>query len=217
MVFALLASTRALAADVAIPGTYVDTFSYRWYIEGRLGLPVQKSYGFTGLGVPATYRPDTGWFGAVAAGVQFHPNWRAELAFSYTTGKDGNVRLLGINIPHRGRVNVYSFGVNGYYVFDVSPWFQPFVGAGLGFATYDVNRLGAVGGVFVINGSRTTPVLSLHAGVDVPVTEQVTLTARYTMAHTGSMTFPSVPAGIPMTRNAATDHIFSGGVRVYFN
>lgn len=108
--------------------------------------------------------------------------------------------------------------LNGYYVFsNLSPRVQPFLGAGVGVATYDVNRLGAVGGAFVIDDSDTTIALALHAGVDVPVTRSVVLTARYSLAYTGSMSFNSVPPGSTTTRDATFDHIFSGGIRVYFN
>jgi hypothetical protein len=80
-----------------------------------------------------------------------------------------------------------------------------------------VNNLGAVGGTFVINDSRTTAGFLLHAGFDIPIGRQFALTARYSLAYTGSMTFASVPAGNATTRGATYDNLFTGGLRYYLN
>jgi len=211
---------HALAADLPLkaPPPVANAWGYHWYLEGRLGAPLPKDYDINigGLGA-ATYRPSSGFHGAGDLGIQFDRHWRAELEVTGTTARDGSVTLGGVNIPHRGTTNVYTVEVNGLYSFDVGPWFRPFVGAGVGFANYNVNNLGAVGGTFVINDSKTTYVLGLHAGFDVPITQSFLFTARYTLADTGGMTFNSVPAGNPTTRSSTIDNILTAGFRFYFN
>ena len=219
----LLVSVPAGAADVMAPKAgFVEASSYRWYLELRAGAPIQQDYDVVvGGGIGAgEYRPATGWHAAIAGGVQFSPNWRAELHVSYSNGQDGDLRLTagGAPIPHSGNVNVYTISVDGIYTFTtLSPHFQPFIGAGVGVAIYELRNHGAVGGAFVSHGSDTTPVLGLHLGVDVPLGRVVTATARYTLAHTGSLSFNSIPAGIVTTRGSTIDHIFSAGLRVFLN
>jgi opacity protein-like surface antigen len=224
LALAAAAATPTFAADlptkgpaVAAPATVVAN---RWYIEGRLGFPLRQDYDINiggGIG-SGTYEPDTGWFGAVAVGVQWHPNWRAELAFSYATGSDGDVTLAGVVLPHRGDVSVYTFMLNGYYVFtNWGPAFQPFLGAGLGVALFDVNRLGAVGGGFVADGTDTTVAAALHVGADYFLTRSLALTGRYTLGYSGEVSVGSSPAGITTTRDGTFDHIFSAGFRWYLN
>jgi opacity protein-like surface antigen len=149
--------------------------------------------------------------------MQWHPNWRAELAFSYATGSDGDVTIAGAVLPHRGDVSIYTFMLNGYYV--VTNWgaFQPFVGAGLGLAIFEVDRLGAVGGAFVADDSDTTVAAALHLGADYFVTPQLALTGRYSLAYSGEVSFGSNPPGFNTSRDGTFDHIFSAGFRWYLN
>ncbi len=218
---AVLCADSALAADMVVkaqPAAAPIATVGRWYIEARLGFPFRKNYNIDIVAIgPGTYRPDSGFHGAFDVGYAFTPNWRAEIEATWTQGKNGNVVLGAANLPHTGKTDVYTFNVNGFYTFIMHPMFQPFVGAGIGIASYKVNNLGAVGGGFVINDSQTTLLLALHAGVDIPISQRFALTGRYTLAHTGDMTFASVPAGNATTRKSTFDSVLSGGLRFYLN
>lgn len=214
--FALIAIKSAAAADLPVkaPVLKAAPVEGRWYIEARLGGPLLKSYDVTVTGLGAgTYKPSSGFGAAFDVGYEFNRNWRAEFEFSWFQGKDGTAFALA----HAGKTDVYSFAANGFYTFDFNPTFRPYVGAGIGVANYKVNNLGAVGGAFVINDTQTSFVWGLHAGLDVVLTKTITLTGRYTLAHTGSMTFASVPAGSNTTRNSAYDSVITGGLRFYLN
>ena len=214
----------AVAADLPVKAPVYKApaatpFAHRWYVEGRLGGPLNKSYDVDiggGIG-PATHKPDSGFHAAADVGIVFTPNWRAELEFTWTEGRDGEVILGGATLPHSGKTTVYTVAVNGFYTFNFNLPVHPFVGAGIGIAKYNVSNLGAVGGAFVLDDSQTSAVLALHAGIDLPITQSLTLTGRYTFAHTGSMTFASVPAGSATTRSATNDNVFTAGLRYYLN
>lgn len=215
-----LGTSSVLAADLPVKAVapVMQTFEQRWYVEGRLGVPLPVTYDITSGGASGVYEPSYGWNVAFAVGTQFAPNWRADIGFAFTRGGEGEVRAGGAVIPHDGAVNVYSIMLNGYYVFtNFGPRFQPFIGAGIGAAVYDVKRLGAVGSPVVVDDTDTTLALALHLGVDVPLTRQVSLTTRYTLGHTGNMSYDSSPPGITSTRDAAFDHILSAGLRLYLN
>jgi len=220
---ALLAGNPAMAAEMAVKAATAAAnapvpFALRWYVEGRLGGPLIKTYDIDigGIGA-ATYKASDGFHGAADIGIAFTPNWRVEVEFTWTRGRDGNVVIDTLDFPHTGRTDVQTFNVNGFYTFDLPLPVKPYIGAGVGRARYKVNNLGAVGGTFVIDDSDSTTVYAFHAGIDVPITRSLVLTGRYSYAHTGAMTFESEPAGNPTTRRATWDNVFSGGLRVYLN
>ena len=148
----------------------------------------------------------------IAVGKHFTPNWRAEVFFFYGRGSDGSVTFAGVPFPQSGDASVLSAGVNVFYTFNWGYWFKPYVGAGVGVAHYDVNRIGFPGGAFAIDDSDTAIIGLLHAGLDFPLTPQLTATARYTAAFIPELQFGSVPPGT--TRNVEahiSSIIFLGG------
>ncbi|MGE0563621.1 MAG: outer membrane protein [Pseudolabrys sp.] len=218
-----LCISPAAAADLPVKAPVYSapapaTFANRWYVEARVGGPLKKNYDINTLGLGAgTYKPSSGLHGAFDIGVEFTPNWRAELELTWTRGKDGSAVFGATTFPHTGSTNVYTIGVNGFYVFNFNPTIRPYVGAGVGIARYSVNNLGAVGGTFVIDDSDTAVTGALHLGVDFMVTPSVAITGRYTFAYTGSLSFASNPTGSTTSRGSETDNVFSGGLRVYLN
>jgi len=209
-------SGSALAADLmpvkAPPAPVV--VQNTWYIEGLVGVPLTRDYEVTIGGVPARYEPDRGFYGSIAVGRQFHPNWRADIAFTWAHGEKGNVNI--VPGPRTGDIDVYGVAANVYYTFAWTHWIKPFVGAGVGFASFKVRNLGLVGGAFVINDSDSSIAGLLHAGLDVPVAANLTLTARYTAAFTEDLSFASVPPGNTATRKSTVDHIIAFGGRYAF-
>ena len=201
---------KAVIAPAAAPG-------YSWYIEGLVGIPLQKDYDINLGGAGGVYEPDTGFYAQVAVGRYFAPNWRGEIYFAWARAKDGSVTFNGGGtFPQSGRTDVYSAGVNLFYTWAWTQWLKPYVGAGVGFAHFDVQRVGFPGGAFVIDGSDTTIVGLLHAGLDIPMSQQFTLTGRYTAAFTPEVSFGSIPAGVTRTRDSTIDHLFSVGGRWNF-
>lgn len=217
---AALAASPSFAADLPTKAPVMvapaPVAEPRWYLEGRFGFPLRQNYDVTVTPVgTGTYEPDSGWYGALAAGLQWHPNWRAELTLSYATGSDG----VAFGLAHSGRVNIWTIALNGYYVFtNWGPIFQPFVGVGIGVAMFDVDGLGATAGAFSANGSDSTLAAALHLGADYYLTRSIALTGRYTLAYTGDISVSNSPAGFgTSSRDATFDHIFSAGFRFYLN
>ncbi len=156
---------RAIAAPVA--------YNYTWYVEAAVGIPLQKDYDIN-LGTSGgQYEPDTGFYGHLALGRQFTPNWRGEVYFAWARAKDGSVTFNGGGtFPQSGKTDVYSFGANIFYGWVWTQSIRPFVGAGVGMAHFNVQNVGFPGGTFVIDDSDTTIVGLLHAGLDIPLTQQ---------------------------------------------
>jgi opacity protein-like surface antigen len=208
-------SGTAFAADMPVKARPVvePVYQYNWYIEGTLAIPLRRDYDFTSTGLPSgTYKPDIGLAGMIAVGMHFAPNWRAEVFFFGGRGSDGSVRFAAGTFPQSGDATVLAAGVNAYYTFNWGYWIKPYVGAGVGFAHYDVNRIGFPGGAFFIDDSDTAFIGLLHAGLDIPLTTQFTGTVRYTAAFIPDLKFGSVPAGV--TRNVeghVSSIIFLGG------
>jgi opacity protein-like surface antigen len=213
-------SGTAFAADMPVKARPVvePVYQHNWYIEGTLAIPLRRDYDFTTAGQPAgTYKPDLGIAGQIAVGKHFTPNWRAEVYFFYGHGSDGSVTIAGGTFPQTGDASVLSAGVNVYYTFNWAHWIKPYVGAGVGVAHYDVNRIGfAGGGGFVIDDSDTTIIGLLHVGLDIPLTPQFTGTVRYTAAFIPELNFGSVPAGFTRNVDSHVSSIFFVGGRYSF-
>jgi opacity protein-like surface antigen len=211
-------SAAASAADfprgpIAAPVAY----TYSWYLEGVAGIPLKQEYDVNIGTSGGTYEPDTGFYGSIALGRQFTPNWRGEIYFAWARAKDGAITFNGGGtFPQTGKTDVYSFGANLFYGWVWTQFVRPFVGAGVGFAHFDVQRIGFPGSAVVIDDTDTTIVGLLHAGLDFPLTQNFILTSRYTAAFTPEVSFSSVPAGITRTREATIDHLFSFGARWFF-
>jgi opacity protein-like surface antigen len=212
-------SGAAFAADMPVKARPVvePVYQYSWYVEGAVAIPLHRDYDFTTTGQPAgTYKPDIGIAGQIAVGTHFAPNWRGEVFFFYGHGKDGSVTFAGVPFPQTGNASVFSVGVNVFYTFNWAHWIKPYVGAGVGVAHYDVNRIGFPGGAFAIDDSDTTVIGLLHVGLDLPLTSQLTATARYTAAFIPDLSFGSVPPGVTRNVEAHISSIFFFGGRYSF-
>lgn len=212
-------SGAAFAADMPVKARPVaePIYQHSWYIEGTFAIPLHRDYDFTSTGLPSgTYKPDIGFAGMLAVGKHFAPNWRAEVYFFYGRGSDGSVSFAGASFPQSGHATVLSAGANVYYTVHWTHWVKPYLGAGVGVAHYDVNRIGFPGGAFAIDDSDTTFIGLLHAGLDFPLTPQITATARYTAAFIPELKFDSVPPGVTRNVEAHVSSIFFFGGRYSF-
>jgi opacity protein-like surface antigen len=200
----------AAAADMPVKAPAATTFEQRWYVESRLALGVLPRYSIntTGLG-DGTYAPGHGFNIAFDVGMYLTRNWRAELELAWANVGDGTA----YGIAHSGHANILTLLGNVLYSIDVAPWVRPYVGAGVGLVNVQVNRIGAVGGAFVIDGNDTAFAAALHAGLDFPVWQRLTITGRYTALWTSSASFGSIPAGVTVTKKSSIDNIFSVGLR----
>ncbi len=202
----------AVAADMAVkapPDT--TTFEQRWYVESRLAVGIIPTYHVTTTGLgDGTYAPQHAFNVAGDVGMYLTRNLRAEVEVAW----GGISKGTAYGFVHAGNARMLTVLGNLLYAFDAPwPWVRPYVGGGLGFVNTQINRLGAVGGAFVIDGSDTTFAAALHAGLDFPVWQRLMITSRYTALWTGEQSFGSIPAVVTMTKKSSVDSIISLGLR----
>lgn len=199
-------------------------YGWQWYVELLAGGPLPNDYdsvltGTTALG-PVEYDPDMG-FGVVGlVGVQFDPNWRADISISYATAGDGIATGPAIagGAPHSGDVDAYTFLANVYYEFTqftdlpITPW----IGVGIGFTSFDYDNLGAIGGAFTINDSDTAFTGALHVGFDWELTPAVDLVGRYALILNDDHTVTGTDGTI-ISADSTVDNALYGGIRIKFN
>jgi outer membrane protein W len=86
---------------------------------------------------------DAGYGVAATWGYVFNPNVRGELNLSYSEQDIDIVRRSGgpviLIFEEPGAVTAWTLGATGYYDFVTTGTFRPYVGAGIGIASLDVN------------------------------------------------------------------------------
>ena len=196
-------------------------YGWQWYVELVAGGPLPNDYDVVLSGGPnaaAVYDPDSGFGIAAALGVYLNEDWRAEIAYTYATAGDGSLSGFG---AHVGDVDAHTVLFNAYYEFDelagipLTPW----VGAGLGFITYDYSGLGlspALGGTFVINDSDTAFAGALHVGFDYAITENLDLTARYTALFVGDHDVIASNGTTLVSVDGTVENALFGGIKYKF-
>lgn len=95
------------------------------------------------------------------------------------TGNDGD---LGVNVADlvadgRGDIDVSSFYINGYYDFDNTTDFTPYIGIGIGQADIDITY--APSGVSIIDDSESGFIYQLIVGVAYSINDQLSLFGNY--------------------------------------
>jgi len=111
----------AVAAVTTLAAGAASAQDANWYVQGNAG----GTFGSRLDGTPDR-KGDTGWAVSGAAGREFSNNLRAEAEAVYLSADNKHA------IP--GKTSTLGGFVNGYYDFNRGGEWQPFVGAGVGFA-----------------------------------------------------------------------------------
>lgn len=185
-----------------------------WYLElqGGSWLGDDPSINIPGV-ANGKYDADDVFTIMAAVGAPIAHNWRAEFNFSVTSGGDGNY----FNLPHSGSFEVYTLIGNAIYDFDMGAPIVPFIGLGAGVAIADVNNLGAVGGAFTTNDTDAAFIVNGLVGFNVPITETIALTARYTLGWMDSMSFRNTNGNPNSSQSDQFVHAATGGIRINLN
>ena len=188
------------------------------YFEAHLGAPVFRDYDFTFDlgGPPGTYDPKEKFFINGAFGGYFRNNMRADVSVTYAYGNNGLVTFPGFTVPHMGSISATTILGNVYYEFPaMAANIYPFVGAGAGATIFNYNNLGGPG--FQYNDSDAAVTLAAHLGADIPLTEHIDLTGRYSLTWTGEHSVSATTVGpVPITIDGHVNNIFMLGFRVKF-
>lgn len=188
------------------------------YAEVHFGAPVFRDYDFTFDlgGPPGSYDPEEKFFINGAIGGYFRNNMRGDISITYAYGNNGAVTFPGFVVPHTGSISATTILGNIYYEFpammgNAHPW----IGAGAGVTIFNYNNLGGPG--FQYNDSDTAGTVAAHLGVDVPLTEHIDVTGRYSLTWTGEHSVAATTVGpVPITVESQFNNIFMIGLRLKF-
>lgn len=180
-----------------------------WYIEGRIGGPLNKDADSTIVSpnVPANNGPletesHDGYGFAVAVGKFLNDRTRVEVEYSRTRAEDltidytrfapANV-FFGRILDANGNVSLDMF--LGNLLFTVAELnvlghrVRPFVGAGAGLVHIKVNDVAPPLSRFAADDEDTVFAGALHVGVDVPVAQNIDFTLRYSPTYIADSSF----------------------------
>ncbi len=124
----------------------------------------------------------------VAVGTHITPETRAELAVGYLTGSiSGDGTVDGFNMSEKLKHQTYSFMLNGYYDFNNSSAFTPYLMGGLGYAHSKHTLTMSVPNNTSLNkkasGHKGGFQYQLGLGVDVKAADNVKLGLGYRFRH----------------------------------
>jgi len=146
-----------------------------FYISGNIGGHKTEDSDVDGGGINTSMETDKGFAGLVGLGYDFGKNFRVEAEGGYRGTGDVD-SVSGLN--GSGDVDAYSAIANVFYDFNIGGGIQPYFGGGLGMTQVSLNSASPFGGQS-INGDDWGLALQAGAGLAIPLTNRLKLTADY--------------------------------------
>jgi opacity protein-like surface antigen len=131
-----------LACSIIICFT-TTAYSEGMYVGGSLGTANLSDTNVSSGSELMTLESDMGWVGALAWGYKFRNKFRAEGELAYQKNDASTITYTHLNVD--GDVTRMSIMANGYYDFENTSRFTPFVMAGIGGAKVEANDLNVPG------------------------------------------------------------------------
>lgn len=191
---AVLCAMPALAAEITGP-----------YVSGHLGLAMPRTATATAAtapGVSLDFDYDTGLALDLALGYRFGAaRLEGEIAYQKSDFNDVTVTVAGVGsaslkdagVPFSGDTTATSFLLNGYYDFQNSSAFTPYLTAGLGLArvkaSFSLPSVPASG-----SDSDTVFAYQIGAGCEYAINQTVSIDARYRYFATSDPSFGTLDA-----------------------
>ena len=179
------------------------------------GFYVGASGGFNNLN-------DSSLESVVNLDVQYGPGFSFGGIFGYDFGivrvdteinyRKNDIDQIGISAD--GSTSALSFMVNGYFDIPTHMVLQPYLGAGLGFATVSINEAIVPGVAPVADDSDSVFAYQLSAGIGFELSQKTTLSFGYRYFATGDPEMQDV-SGIAFSTEYQS-HEFNIGVRFLF-
>jgi len=180
------------------------------YVGGNIGLALASDSDITISDEPGI-RPclelDAGLNLAAVLGYGFG-DMRLEGEIGWQKNDADKVTLAGDEAKVGGDISILSFLLNGYYDFNNSTAFTPFVSGGIGFAKLDADLQSAAAEVY-ISEDDTVFAYQIGIGIAYAVSETVAIDAKYRFFGTADPEFGTVEAEVQ-------SHNFMLGIRVGF-
>ncbi|MCK9275606.1 MAG: outer membrane beta-barrel protein [Syntrophales bacterium] len=156
-----------------------SVFAGSAYITPQIAISMLEDATLSEPGVAFTVDAefDTGYGVGLAAGYDFGA-YRVEGEIDYKAHDIESFSALGVGISGTGEISALSVFVNGYIDFENNTVFTPYLGAGIGFSTIDVDNAQA-GGIVMGSEDDTVFAYQLMAGFSYAFTESMALDLSY--------------------------------------
>lgn len=162
MVASLFIAQTAKAADELGDKVY-------FVLGAGFNLPLNSSIDSTSSNETADW--DTGWSSKAAIGYKFDNSWRSELEGAYRENANGKDKA--------GDVEVWSLMGNLVYDFDVHEEWTPYLGAGIGAAWVDADKVSPAGAGANWSGNSSSLAYQGIAGVAYEFAKDVDVVLDY--------------------------------------
>jgi opacity protein-like surface antigen len=208
---AIIGTTILAAMAVAAPACAAEATDTS-YLQASVGVSVAGETEFDLVGVgSADVDLDTGVFASVAGGRSFANGFAIETEALYLKNdieSDDIDAILGV--PSDPSVESLGLLVNVQYALPIKAPFSPYVGAGGGVGKTRYKVLGE-------SDSTTGFMWQLMAGVTVPVSDQLTLDAKYRYLRSPEIDYTASDGVTSYTAEIETSaHVLSIGARYKF-
>lgn len=196
---ALLSATTASAQESGV------------YVRGALGASVQgevSAQGRAGTVARGSAKTKSAVSGDLAAGYDFGNGVRLEGAYSRL---NSNLKTSGSLSGKSSALN--AFMVNGYYDFNREGRFQPYLGAGIGWASVDAGGLRVGNPSVLLSGDKNVAAGQLMGGIGYRLSDNLVIDGGVRVLRTNDAKFRVGGNSFEVKREATTVQI---GLRYRF-
>lgn len=162
------------------------------YVGGNLGLAIANDSDVTDSTVPGItleFEYDMGYALGGAIGYGFG-NFRIEGEIAYQTNDLDQVKALGVSVDATGDTSSLTGLLNGYYDFNNTSPFTPYISAGVGGAKVEINDVNiAESGFSNINYDHTVFAYQVGVGVAYAIKENLSFDVKYRYFATSDLEF----------------------------
>ncbi len=202
---AALLPNQARAEQIEPPGAYVET---------RIGRFKPNESNSTYFGQTVELSFDPGWAAELATGYQINDFIRAELAMAWRQTEVDDLEFLGSQLElDEDYIGLFTAMLNGYLDLPLVPGITPFIGAGAGFAYFDV-ELETFAPIVAVDSGDFTFAWQGIAGLTVQLSPSVAFTTTYTYLGTNNTEDDNDLDGLRIKDFRV--HTVMGGLRFYF-
>jgi len=145
-----------------------------------------------------------------AVGMKFSDSCRLEAELDYQRNNTDHITFNTEVYRISGLLSETSILANGYYDFHTGT-INPYLTAGLGWASFNVNGLNGRHGLHGLNETHSTFAYQFGAGLSIPVSKHLDIDTRYRYARSSTMSLDNNYTTFQLASNSALL-----GLRIWF-
>ena len=195
-------ATYAFALSIALPIAFIALSSAAadsdLYVEYSGGLSIVRNQNIagddaSGANLSGKVESDAGFNIGAAFGKRFHEHFRSEIQLTYRENEVSNLSLRNEPDNAEGHIGLLAIMANGYVDWDLGIGVVPYVGAGIGWGSVEIEAKNGAAFQTKINGRDSVFAWSLMVGGSYPLNEVLDLSLGYRYIAT---TDPKINSGL---------------------